>query len=164
MDKLKKIFLTLIIVTLSTSCKTINKEKLTAKENINTIISEWHNNAKNANFNDFFNRISNDGYYLGTDQEEIWTKQEFKAFSKPYFDKKETWNFKAIKRNIFYSKDKKVVWFNELLDTWMGICRGSGILELENNEWKIKQYILSVTIPNSEMKKVILLKQKTIIN
>ena len=26
-------------------------------------------------------------------------------------------------------------WFDELLDTWMGICRGSGVIIMENKEW-----------------------------
>ncbi len=51
-----------------------------------------------------------------------------------------------------------MVWFDELLDTWMGTCRGSGVLEKNNKEWKIKQYVLSVTIPNDSIQKVIKLK------
>jgi len=164
MSKIKTLIFTLIIMVSYTSCKTIDTNKFTTKEDINTIVSDWHDNAKNANFNDYFNRISNAGFYIGTDQTEIWTKQEFQTFSKPYFDKKNTWDFKTIKRNVFLSKDKNTAWFNELLDTWMGTCRGSGILELENGVWRIKQYVLSVTIPNTKIKKVILLKQEALIN
>ena len=159
MNRIIKPIVVIILTLLFTSCKTIDISELPTKENINKIVSNWHNDAKNANFNNYFNRISNDGFYIGTDQNEIWTKEEFQTFSKPYFDKKNTWDFKTIKRNIFFSKDKNVAWFNELLDTWMGTCRGSGVLALENGVWKIKQYVLSVTIPNSEIKKVILIKK-----
>jgi membrane-bound lytic murein transglycosylase len=160
-NSIKSVVVILIIILFYASCKTINIGNTTTKEDINKIISTWHNDAKNANFNDYFNRISNDGFYIGTDQKENWTKKEFQTFSKPYFDKKNTWDFKTIKRNIFFSKGNNTVWFNELLDTWMGTCRGSGILEFENGEWKIKQYVLSLTIPNSQIKKVITLKNES---
>ena len=51
-------------------------------------------------------------------------------------------------------------WFDELLETEMGICRGSGVLKLEENTWKIKHYVLSATIPNELMKQVIELKHQ----
>jgi hypothetical protein len=41
-----------------------------------------------------------------------------------------------------------MVWFSELLSTWMGVCRGSGILAMTPQGWKIQQYHLSVTVPN----------------
>ncbi len=41
----------------------------------------------------------------------------------------------------------------------MGLCRGSGILQKKNGEWKIMQYVLSVTIPNDDIKPVIAAKQ-----
>ena len=86
-------------------------------------------------------------------------KTQFANFSKPYFDKGKAWDFKTIERNIYISKNKDVVWFDELLATWMGTCRGSGVLEKNNTQWKIKQYVLSVTIPNDSIQKVIKLKK-----
>jgi hypothetical protein len=42
-----------------------------------------------------------------------------------------------------------VAWFDEDLDTAnMGLCRGSGVLELRNGRWRILQYNLSIPIPN----------------
>ena len=40
----------------------------------------------------------------------------------------------------------------------MKICRGSGILVKENKEWKIKHYVLSMTIPNDTSTEVIKIK------
>jgi hypothetical protein len=37
----------------------------------------------------------------------------------------------------------------------MKICRGSGVLEKVNGEWKIKHYVLSMTIPNDDINAVI---------
>jgi hypothetical protein len=40
----------------------------------------------------------------------------------------------------------------------MKICRGSGVVVKQNNEWKVQQYVLSMTIPNSETQKVVEIK------
>ena len=40
----------------------------------------------------------------------------------------------------------------------MKICRGSGVLEKINGKWKIKQYVLSMTIPNDNIDEVIKIK------
>jgi len=48
-----------------------------------------------------------------------------------------------------------LAWFDELLNTEMKICRGSGVLVKTGNEWKIKHYVLSITIPNANIKEVV---------
>lgn len=40
----------------------------------------------------------------------------------------------------------------------MKICRGSGVLEKVGNQWKIKQYVLSATIPNDVIDNVTKIK------
>jgi len=42
----------------------------------------------------------------------------------------------------------------------MGTCRGSGVLEKIENSWKIKHYVLSVSIPNEDINRVITIKKK----
>jgi hypothetical protein len=49
-------------------------------------------------------------------------------WAKPYFDEKATWNFKSIKRNIYFGKHDDIAWFEELLSTQMKICRGFGVV------------------------------------
>jgi hypothetical protein len=60
-----------------------------------------------------------------------------------------------LERNIYMDESKEVIWFDELLDTWMGICRGSGVIIVENSKFKIKHYVLSLAIPNDDIQKVI---------
>ena len=79
-------------------------------------------------------------------------------WSKPFFDKGKAWSFTSLKRNISFSSDGKYAWFDELLDTQMKLCRGSGVLEKIGNQWKIKQYVLSQTIPNDVNDEVIKIK------
>jgi hypothetical protein len=40
---------------------------------------------------------------------------------------------------------------NEKLDTWMGVCKGTAVLVLKENDWKIALYDLSVTIDNEKI-------------
>ena len=129
------------------------------KKTVNEVIDNWHKAAAEANYNTYFNLMTKTGVFIGTDATENWQNNAFRAFSKPYFDKGKAWHFKPLERHIYVSKEKHTVWFDELLDTQMKICRGSGVLVKENNNWKIAHYVLSIAIPNSQVKTVIDLKK-----
>ena len=130
------------------------------KGDINIMINQWHKDAAESNFDAYFESMSNDGMFIGTDALENWKVSEFKEFTQPFFEDKNTWDFKTLERNIYSDSDKSVVWFDELLDTWMGICRGSGVIMKDNSEWKIMHYVLSVAIPNENIKEVIAVKKE----
>jgi len=125
---------------------------------INTTLDNWHKAAAEVRLTDYFNVLDEESIYIGTDATENWNKKQFLAFAKPYFDKGKAWNFTAIERHIYLSEDKKIAWFDELLNTQMKICRGSGILIKKGNEWKIKHYVLSMTIPNDNTNEIIKIK------
>ncbi len=99
-------------------------------------------------------------FFIGTDATENWQNKEFKNFSKPYFDKGKAWSFTSLQRNIYFSDDSKLAWFDELLNTQMGICRGSGIMKVEDNQWKVSHYVLSITIPNDQVKQTVEIKKE----
>ena len=153
---------TLLSLSISTNLFTKPGEINTAEETktINTLLDNWHAAAAKGDYNGYFGKIAEDGIYIGTDATEHWDKKAFSTFSKPYFDKGKAWDFKALERHIYFSKDGKTAWFDELLDTWMKACRGSGVLTKEGKEWKIKQYVLSMTVPNDVTDQVIPLKAK----
>lgn len=127
---------------------------------INAFLDAWHVAAAKADSTGFFGVMSDSSIYIGTDATERWTKQEFMQFAMPYFRKGKAWDFKPYDRNIHFSNDGKFVWFSELLTTWMGVCRGSGILRFDGKEWKIEQYHLSVTVPNDIVQDFISLVDK----
>ncbi len=118
-------------------------------------LDQWHKDAAETNFEAYFSTFSDSGIYIGTDANEIWSLEEFKSFSKPYFDKGTAWSFKAVDRNLYISNSGDVIWFDELLDTWMGKCRGSGVFQINNGTWKLEHYVLSLTVPNEKMDSVI---------
>jgi len=114
--------------------------------------------AANANFDLYFSYYADDAIFIGTDANENWCKDSFMVWSKPFFDKGKAWDFTSLERNIYFDETGKVAWFDELLDTQMKICRGSGVLVKQGENWKIKQYVLSMTIPNSVTDEVVELK------
>lgn len=115
---------------------------------IHKFIDSWHLAASKADAKAYFDAFAEGGIFIGTDATERWNKQQFYTFAKPYFDKGKAWDFKAYDRTVHVSNNGQFVWFSELLTTWMGVCRGSGMLEKTANGWKIQQYHLSVTVPN----------------
>lgn len=128
------------------------------KKAVNIIIDSWHEAASKADFENYFNLMSENAIFIGTDATENWNKKEFEKYAKPHFDKGKAWSFKSLERNIYFSYDKKTAWFDELLDTQMKICRGSGVLIKVKNQWKIAHYVLSISIPNELSNQIIQLK------
>ena len=126
---------------------------------LDQMIDNWHIAAAQANFEAYFSITNANFVFLGTAPGERWTKPEFMAFCKPYFDKGKAWDFKSSNRNWQFAADGKVAYFDEDLQTWMEGCRGSGICVLENGQWKIAYYNLTVLIENDKIKPFIKLRK-----
>jgi len=157
-SKFPQYFLSLVITLFLLSCQNnpINTEE--ERKIIITTLDSFNEAAAKSNFNAYMNFFADDAVFIGTDATENWHKKDFMVWAKPYFDKGATWNFKSIGRHIYFDKTCSVAWFDELLNTQMKICRGSGVLTKQDNEWKIQQYVLSMTIPNDNIDSVIKIK------
>ncbi|ADV49143.1 hypothetical protein Celal_1843 [Cellulophaga algicola DSM 14237] len=131
------------------------------KVQINQVMDAWHKAAADADFDAYFNLMTTDAVFIGTDATENWQNSSFKAFSKPYFDKGKAWSFSALERNVYVNETGDFAWFDELLDTQMKICRGSGVLKKINGEWKIAHYVLSIAVPNNKVDALVALKKET---
>ncbi|GAA4161909.1 nuclear transport factor 2 family protein [Chryseobacterium ginsenosidimutans] len=156
--KKTKIFFALILFVLTFTTISAQSKFEKEKTEIGTMLDGFNVAAAKADFTAYFNYYADESTFIGTDATEVWDKKEFMVWAKPYFDKKKTWNFTSLKRNIYFSKDGKLAWFDELLDTQMKICRGSGVVEKINGAWKVKQYVLSVTVPNEIVDKIVVEK------
>jgi ketosteroid isomerase-like protein len=132
----------------------------TEKQKINQVLDSWHQAAADADFDAYFGKMTKDGVFIGTDAMENWQNEEFRTFSKPYFDRGKAWSFTAVQRNVYLNEAKNFAWFDELLDTQMKICRGSGVLKKENGQWKIAHYVLSIAVPNENVGELIEIKEK----
>src|SRR5210317_216840 len=121
------------------------------------VIDAWHLAAADADFDQYFSLMTKRGVFVGTDATEHWENKPFKSFSKPYFNAGKAWSFTSLERHIYHNDT--TVWFDELLDTQMGICRGSGVLEFEEGQWKIAHYVLSIAVPNDHVSSLLELKK-----
>ena len=128
------------------------------KHAVNTVMDNWHKAAADAKFDTYFGLMDDESIFIGTDATERWDKKAFMAYAKPHFDRGRAWSFTSLERFVNFSKDGKTAWIDELLNTQMKICRGSGVLEFKNGKWLIKHYVLAMTIPNDFVDKITPLK------
>ena len=111
------------------------------------LLDGLHQDAHEGNFDSYFDRYSSDAIFLGTDKTERWTIDEFKAYARPAFNDGHGWTYSVVERN--WEGDSDIRWFDEILfNEKLGHCRGTGVVQLINNEWKIAHYALTMLIPN----------------
>jgi len=130
-------------------CRSIEPRKVEL-ELINRTLNEWHGLAAVGD-SSYFDSFGKGSFYLGTDPKEVWSLQEFIDFALPHFRRGSAWNFKNKSRNVHLGDYGHYAWFDETLDTWMGLCRGTGVLEKQSDGWKIKHYSLTVLVPNKKI-------------
>jgi ketosteroid isomerase-like protein len=152
---MKKILFSIVFFSLAGQAQTTASS---AKQQINASLDAWHRAAAEANYDAYFNGMTADAIFIGTDAKENWNRKDFENFAKPFFDKGKAWSFTALERHIYVDKTGKMAWFDELLNTQMKICRGSGVIVKIGKEWKIQHYVLSMTIPNDNSSEVINIK------
>lgn len=149
-------YITLLVLFCSFNAFSANSEN--EKTKINTVLDSWHKAAAEAKFDTYFNLMTNDAIFIGTDATENWNRTQFQVFAKPFFDRGKAWSFTAVERHIYFDTSGKIAWFDELLNTQMKICRGSGVLVKVGNDWKIQHYVLSMTVPNDNSTEIVKIK------
>lgn len=138
---------------LSSACAFADTADAALAKQVNAFVDSWHDDAANARMA-YFDKMAKDSVYIGTDKTELWHKDEFKVWAKKYFDRKSAWTFKTIRRNVYSTADKHIIWFDELLDTTMGVCQASGVIHRTPTGFEIEHYQLSIAVPNDVSKSV----------
>ena len=112
---------------------------------INKVLDDYHQAAANGEWDIYFDLMSDDGVFIGTDAQERWVKQEFRQYSSG----SNGWVYTPQQRNVNITPDGLSAWFDEaLLSQSYGSSRGTGVLMLTVVGWKISQYHLTLPIPN----------------
>ena len=125
----------------------ILSQNIWAQEKLDVLLNGLHQDAHEGNYETYFERYTSDAVFLGTDKTERWTIQEFKEYAKPAFADGHGWTYEVVERNWEGSGDTR--WFDEILfNEKYGHCRGTGVVELINGEWKVAHYSLTLLIPN----------------
>ena len=120
---------------------------------VNAFVDEWHADAAHAR-PAYFDKIAADGVYIGTDQTERWTRGAFRAWAGRFFERPSAWSFTPLRRNVAFTSDRSLVWFDEQLDSAMGILQASGVVRATATGFEIVHYQLSIAVPNGVQPKV----------
>lgn len=147
----------------NTSKPVSNPSQANAQHNDSLLVAEtlikFHAAAGRSDLEGYFSFFTEDAVFIGTDANEHWDKASFYAYAQAPFAAGRGWNFKALDRHIYLSKQGDLAWFDELLDApYAKIARGSGVLVKTDAGWKINQYVLSMTIPNALADSIVAIK------
>jgi ketosteroid isomerase-like protein len=123
---------------------------------IEQVLDDFHDAAAQADEARYFGHLAPGAVFMGTDPGERWTREEFRAWAKPYFKDESAWTFIPRDRFVFLGGGDTVAWFDEVAESaHYGACRGTGVLVKRSNVWKIAHYNLTLPIPNDQMKDVL---------
>ena len=120
-----------------------------AEREIAETLDTLHATASQGDGRRYFSLFTEDAIFFGTDPQERWTIEEFHGYADPVFESGRGWTYHVDSRHIFVGPSGDMAWFDEQLSNERyGRCRGTGVLVLEQGEWRIAQYNLSIPIPN----------------
>jgi len=142
---MKNLLLSLLIPISLLSCDQKIQPQQSDITAINRVLDSYHKAAADAEWGAYFDLMSDDGIFIGTDARERWNKLEFRQYSSG----SNGWVYTSRERNINIAPDGQTAWFDEaLLSQSYGSSRGTGVLIRVVQDWKISQYHLTLPIPN----------------
>ncbi len=116
---------------------------------IEAVLDRFHAAAASADEAGYLAQLSPDAVFLGTDGDERWAGETYRAFIHSYFSRGIGWTYVPSQRTIDVAADGRTAWFDEQLENESyGACRGTGVLQRRDGEWRIEQYNLSIPLPN----------------
>ena len=124
------------------------------------VIDRMHAAASRADGPDYFAQFTPEARFIGTDAGERWSMDAFRAFAEPFFARGQGWTYGPRERVVTIAPIacRCIAWFDERLDNASyGETRGSGVLRLTDDGWKIEQYVLSFAVPNDAARDVVAL-------
>lgn len=115
---------------------------------IDSVLSAFHDAAGRGDYEAYFGLFAREAVFIGTDDWERWDRPAFEVYARPRFERG-GWKYLMNERHIFLATNGQTAWFDEMLQNdGMGTARGSGVLLLEDGDWRITQYNLSLPVPN----------------
>lgn len=146
----------LVLILVLAGCAGIQNQAAPARSEVDAVLDSWHRAAAEAKEDAYFDAMATTSIFFGTDATERWTLQQFRDYAHPHFAKGRAWTFHPRNRNVYFSQDGNVAWFDEVLDSASyGQMRGTGVLQRTASGWKIEQYNLTIPIPNDLAKEFV---------
>ena len=145
MKKILFIFLLPLII----FCQNTNLDQA-----VTSVLNNLHLYAAEARGPEYFDLFAKDAIFFGTDIDERWDKNAFQEYGLARFETGKGWTYYMTERNIYFSDDDQTCWFDELVRSdKYGELRGTGVLKLVDQDWKIVQYNLVLPMPNDLLPK-----------
>ena len=148
---MKNLLLSIVVASSLLSCVQSGQSQQSDLDSINRVLDSYHLAAANGEWDTYFDLMSEDGVFIGTDAGERWGKSAFRQYSSG----SNGWVYTPLERNINLTPDGQSAWFDEaLLSQSFGTSRGTGVLIRTAAGWKISQYHLTLPIPNGMVRGV----------
>lgn len=125
---------------------------------IAAVLDQLNTASAAADGDAYFALFTPEARFVGTDATEHWTLEQFRAYAGPVFARGRGWSYPATERTITIAPIdcRCVAWFEEkLTNASYGETRGSGVLRLTGDGWRIEQYVLSFAVPNDKARAVV---------
>ncbi len=120
-----------------------------AAGDIARVLDDFHDAAANGDEARYFAILPDDAVFLGTDGTERWTGASFRREFAKYFERDSAWTYVCLRRAVDVDAGGQWATFDETLDnTAYGECRGSGVVVQREGRWVLRQYHLTIPVPN----------------
>ena len=127
---------------------------------VNKTLTAWHLAADQGLYDFYFDQMTEDSIFLGTDASERWTKDEFMGYAKEPFSDGNGWTYKQVESHVAFDEDRNTAWVDEILvNEKYGTLRGTSVLKRHGKKWKIAHYSLTFLVPNEKAAGVVELIQ-----
>lgn len=121
----------------------------TERAAIDAVLDAFHAAAAAADEARYFSTLAPNAVFLGTAPGERWAGGDFRDFVHSYFSRGKGWTYAASGRSVELAADRQTAWFDETVENeFYGECRGTGVVQLHDGEWRIEQYNLTIPIPD----------------
>ena len=123
----------------------------TPEAQVAAVLDQLNAASAAADADAYFALYARDARFVGTDAGEHWTLEELRTYVAPHFARGNGWSYPATSRVITIApiECRCIAWFEErLTNESYGRTRGSGVMRLTDDGWKIEQYVLSLAVPN----------------
>ena len=130
---------------------------------IGRVIDDFHDAAAHGDKERYLGHMTDDGVFMGTDEWERWPKHpDFVDYVDMRFKDGAGWTYRSVERAITLSRSADTAWFDEVVYSESnGRFRGTGVVVLEDGNWKIAHYAMSFLVFNENWNDVIELTRKT---
>jgi hypothetical protein len=107
---------------------------------VDAVLDTLHDAAAKADADRYFACFDAQAVFLGTDPAERWSFAAFRDYAAKRFATGTGWTYRVKDRVTSISADGQVAWFDErLVNDKYGECRGTGVLLLRNDGWRVVQ-------------------------